>query len=333
MDKINRIRLPIDIMMTLVSIVLMGGNYLFPSDIVHEILGVALFVLWAVHIALNRRWYASLAQASKLITSTNANDRRSYGAIFRGKYNPYRVMQTVINCCILICTIFLMISGIILSNHLFTFLNIQVGLGFARIAHLLASHWYYLFMSLHIGMHVGMIENKIKQKRKDSHPEHNTSHPEHNICHSGYNISHPELVSGSFAEEMPNQVRHDSSSSLHDGSSSLHDGSSSQQECHSRAPTRESPNTEIIGSSPIMTDGANPIMTLVGKILLALVCLYGLYAFIARGVWKYLILQQQFFFFDLERGYILFAIDYISIIILFATLSHLLAKSLKKGKL
>jgi X-X-X-Leu-X-X-Gly heptad repeat protein len=333
-------------MMTLVSIVLMGGNYLFPVDIVHEILGVALFVLWAVHIALNRRWYASLAQASKLITSTNANDRRSYGGIFRGKYNPYRIMQTLINCCILICTTFLMISGIILSNHVFTFLNIQGGLGFARIAHLLASHWYYLFMSLHIGMHVGMIENKIKQKRKDSHPEHNTSHPEHNICHSGYNISHPELVSGSFAEEMPNQVRHDSSSSLHDsssslhdsssslhdgssslhdGSSSLHDGSSSQQECHSRAPTRESPNTEIIGSSPIMT--------LVGKILLALVCLYGLYAFIARGVWKYLILQQQFFFFDLERGYILFAIDYISIIILFATLSHLLAKSLKKGKL
>ena len=31
MDKINRIRLPIDIMMTLVSIVLMGGNYLFPT--------------------------------------------------------------------------------------------------------------------------------------------------------------------------------------------------------------------------------------------------------------------------------------------------------------
>jgi hypothetical protein len=69
------------------------------------------------------------------------------------------------------------------------------------------------------------------------------------------------------------------------------------------------------------------------RILLALVCAYGIYAFIARGVWKYLILQQQFFFFDLERGYILFAIDYISIIILFATLSHLLAKSLKKGKL
>ena len=103
MKKLNKIRLPLDIMMTLVSIVLMGGNFLFPADLVHEILGVALFVLWGVHIFLNHRWYASLAQASKSITSTNANDRRAYGAIFRGNYNPYRVMQTIINCCILIC--------------------------------------------------------------------------------------------------------------------------------------------------------------------------------------------------------------------------------------
>ena len=251
MTRPQRLRMTIDITMTILSIILMGGNYLFPADIVHEILGVGLFVLWAVHIVLNRRWYASLAQASKLITSTNANDRRSYGAIFRGKYNPYRIMQTIINCCILICTIFLMISGIILSNHIFTFLNIQGGLGFARITHLLASHWYYLFMSLHIGLHVGMI----------------------------------------FGNK----------------------GTS----------TSAGPST---GSGTTRT-------AIIPHIILALACLYGIYAFIARGVWKYLILRQQFFFFDLERGYILFAIDYISIIILFATLSHLLAKSLKKGKL
>ncbi len=220
-------------MMTLVSIVLMGGNFLFPAEIVHEILGVGLFVLWGVHIFLNRRWYASLAQASKLITSTNANDRRSYGAIFKGKYNPYRIMQTVINCGILICTIFLMISGIILSNQLFTFLNIQSGLGFARIAHLLSSHWYYLFMSLHIGLHMGRLFQNVAAK-------------------------------------------------------------------------------------------------ILPRILLVLTSLYGVYAFITRGVWKYLVLKQQFFFFDLERGYILFAMDYISIIILFATILHFIAKLLKK---
>ena len=234
MNLARKIRMPIDIVMTILSIILMGGNYLFQADIVHEILGLVLFVLWVVHITLNRRWY---------------------GAIFRGKYNPYRIMQTIINCCILLCTILLMISGIILSNHIFTFLNIQGGLGFARITHLIASHWYYLFMSLHIGMHVGMIANKIKQKR---------------------------------------QV-----------------GKDSVDEAHTtRAPTRK----------------------IILHILLALACAYGLYAFIVRGVWKYLILQQQFFFFDLERGYILFAIDYISIIILFATLSHLIATILKKNR-
>ena len=248
MTKTQRLRMTIDITMTILSIILMGGNYLFPADLIHEILGVALFVLWAVHITLNRRWY---------------------GAIFRGKYNPYRVMQTIINCCILICTIFLMISGIILSNHIFTFLNIQGGLGFARIAHLLASHWYYLFMSLHIGLHVGMIKNKM------CHPERNNRHSDSNNCH-------PEIDSGSNAEEMPKQVRHDK------------------------------------------------LRKILPRILLALACIYGLYAFITRGVWRYLILQQQFFFFDLERGYILFALDYISIIILFATISHFIAKLLKK---
>ena len=240
MKSTKPLRLTLDIAMTILSIILMGGNYLFPADIVHEILGVGLFVLWVVHIVLNRRWYASLAQASKLITSTNANDRRSYGAIFKGKYKPYRIMQTVINCGILICTIFLMVSGIILSNHVFTFLGIESGLGFARIAHLLASHWYNLFMSLHIGLHVEMIVNKIISQGR----------------------------------------------------------------------TRK----------------------IILYTILALVCAYGVYAFIARGVWKFLILQQQFFFFDLERGYVLFALDYISIIILFATISHLVAIRLKKNR-
>ncbi|MBQ1644098.1 MAG: DUF4405 domain-containing protein [Treponema sp.] len=257
MNLARKIRMPIDIAMTLLSIILMGGNYFFPADIVHEILGVALLLLWAVHIALNRRWY---------------------GAIFRGSYNPYRVMQTVINCGILICAIFLMISGIILSNHIFTFLGIEKGLGFARIAHLLASHWYFLFMSMHIGLHVSMIANKM------CHKERTVYQPELNACH-------PELVSGSPGKEMPKQVRHDSSSTRH-----------------------------------------NRLRKILLLSILALACLYGIYAFIIRGVWKYLILQQQFFFFDLERGYILFVIDYISIIILFAAISHFVAAILKKNR-
>jgi len=37
---------------------------------------------------------------------------------------------------------------------------------------------------------------------------------------------------------------------------------------------------------------------------------------------QYMFLQQQFFFFDFDRGYVLFAVDYLSILVLFAAVAH-----------
>ena len=117
-------------------------------------------------------------------------------------------------------------------------------------------------------------------------------HPAPINCHPERNNCHPELDSGSSTNEMPKQVRHDNFVQVR------HD----------------------------------KLRKIIPRFLLALLCAYGLYSFIARGVWKYLILRQHFFFFDLERGYVLFALDYISIIILFATISHLLATRLKDAR-
>ena len=52
MTKTQRLRMTIDITMTILSIILMGGNYLFPADIVHEILGVWLFALDYISIII-----------------------------------------------------------------------------------------------------------------------------------------------------------------------------------------------------------------------------------------------------------------------------------------
>lgn len=122
MIKQSVIRMTVDISMTIFSLVLMGGNYFFPWTGVHEVLGAVLFVLWGVHVALNRRWYASLA---------------------KGAYRPFRIMQAVVNCGILACALFLMISGIMISQHVFAFLGISGDANFARKAHMLASHWYF----------------------------------------------------------------------------------------------------------------------------------------------------------------------------------------------
>ena len=233
MIRTQKIRMIIDISMTILSIILMGGTVLFPNDKVHQILGMVLLALWAVHIALNRKWY---------------------GAVLKGKYNPYRIMQTVINLSILVCIILLAVSGMMMAWFLPE--SVNVPLGFARTAHLVSSHWYYVFMSLHLGMHVGMIANKIRLSR-------------------------------------------------------------TQQKCHSRALTRES------------SDKAKAIKAIAAKVLLVLVCVYGIDAFIIRGVGKYMFLRQQFFFLDLEKGYLIFALDYLSILVLIATASHWLGKALR----
>jgi len=239
MIKTQKIRMIVDISMTILSVILMGGTVLFPNDKVHQILGMALLALWAVHIVLNRKWY---------------------GAVLKGKYNPYRIMQTVVNFGILLCAILLAVSGMMMAWFLPE--SVNVPLGFARTAHLVGSHWYYIFMCAHLGMHVGMIANKIRLSRTQQK------------CHS-----------------------------------------SVQQECHSRALTRES--------------SGKAIKAIAAKVLLTLVCGYGIYAFIVRGVGKYMFLRQQFFFLDLEKGYLIFALDYLSILVLIATASHWLGKALR----
>lgn len=226
--------MPLDILMTLLSVILMGGTVLFPDDRIHQICGISLIVLWVVHIVLNRRWYASFARANKKIISTNANERSEYGALFKRKYQPYRIMQLVVNCGVLISALFLMISGLLMA----WFIPADwVGgaLSFARTTHLLASHWYYIFMAFHIGLHASMITTKIK------------------------------------------------------------------------------------------------IRGIVPRLICILISLYGIYAFITRGLWKYMFGLQQFFFFDFERGYVLFVMDYISIIVLFATISYYLQKFFTKN--
>jgi cytochrome b subunit of formate dehydrogenase len=202
--------------MTVLTLFLMGGNNFFydavgeslESGLVHEILGMILFVLWVVHLVLNRAWIKGM---------------------LKGKYNALRIVRTVINCGVILCVLLLIVSGIILSNHLFAWLEIESGASFARTAHMLASHWYLFFVSLHIGLHLSLF------------------------------------------------VR--------------------------------------------------------GKVAMGVVSalgVYGVYAFIERGLWKYMTLQQPFFSVDLEHGYLLFTLDYIAIMALFAVVMQLVMQALNR---
>ncbi len=59
---------------------------------------------------------------------------------------------------------------------------------------------------------------------------------------------------------------------------------------------------------------------------------YGVYAFIKRDIGNYMLLKNQFVFFDFEEPLILFLLDYIASMGLFVTVGHYLSETLKKTR-
>lgn len=64
----------VDVCMTSLLLCLMA--YQVTGEVAHEWIGIGMTVLVIVHQILNRKWY---------------------GAVFKGKYNAYRILTTVVN--------------------------------------------------------------------------------------------------------------------------------------------------------------------------------------------------------------------------------------------
>ena len=141
-DMKNKIKTVVDILMTAALPVLMC--YSIVGEKAHEIVGTAMFTLFIVHHILNFGWTKSL---------------------FKGKYPIKRILGTVINAAVLICMLGLMYSSIVISKHIFTFMNLG-GAGSARTIHLLCAYWGLVLMSVHLGMHFSQMAARIKLKSK-----------------------------------------------------------------------------------------------------------------------------------------------------------------------
>ena len=136
-------KIVIDILMTLLLLFLMG--YQFWGDAAHEWAGAGMSALFILHHLLNGSWHKSL---------------------LRGKYNPSRILMLVIDILLFADMLGLMISGIMLSNHVFAFLGLHGSLSLARLLHMASSYWGFVLMSLHLGLHWGMILGMIRRAVK-----------------------------------------------------------------------------------------------------------------------------------------------------------------------
>lgn len=133
-------KISIDVIMTILLVLLMGRQ--LTGDSLHEWLGAGIFTLWILHHILNRSWYKHL---------------------FKGKYTPMRILQTVTNVAVFISMLGIMVSGIILSREVFAFLPISGGIAMARTLHMLGAFWGFVLMSLHLGLHWNMVLAMIRK--------------------------------------------------------------------------------------------------------------------------------------------------------------------------
>ena len=59
----------------------------------------------------------------------------------------------------------LMVSGIILSKEVFAFLPISGGTSFARTLHMVCAYWGFCLMSIHIGIHWGVVFRRFQRRQ------------------------------------------------------------------------------------------------------------------------------------------------------------------------
>lgn len=138
-----KIKMGIDLLMTALLLCLMA--YQVTGQKLHEWFGAGMLILFIVHNILNIRWY---------------------GNQFKGKYKLLRIVQTIVNVSVLISMLCLGYSGIVMSRYVFAALPIHGPMATARSMHMAASYWGFVLMSIHLGMHWGMIVGMFRRLLK-----------------------------------------------------------------------------------------------------------------------------------------------------------------------
>lgn len=136
----RKVQIVIDVIMTVLLPVLM--SYSLIGEAIHEWAGIAMFMLVLLHHGLNWKWHKNL---------------------LHGKYSGLRILGIAVNTVISLLMLALMISGIVMSRHVFSFLGLDGGASLARTVHLVASYWCYVLTAFHLGLHGSMLIGMLRK--------------------------------------------------------------------------------------------------------------------------------------------------------------------------
>ena len=216
MTNKQKIKIAVDLVMTITLLLLM--LFQITGQQVHEYLGIMMLYLFLEHNFLNRKWYRHL---------------------FKGKYKFYRLVQTILNICILITMLGLGYSGMVMAQYVP--FSISESISLARRLHLACSYWGFVLMSVHLGMHLRQMMNMFKK-----------------YIHLKTNV------------------------------------------------------LKII------------------KLMIVIICLYGIYCFIQNNMMSYMFLINEFVFFDFEKNTFIVLLEYLSVMELWVNIGYFITRMILK---
>lgn len=143
MKKKSIIKMLIDILMLI--LILLEYSKLYTGQLIHEVAGIVLFVLFITHNLLNINFYKGL---------------------LKGKYNFSRIIIITIDLLFLFCMIITIVLGIPISEKVFKFLSLNGNMT-TRTLHTILGYWDLILLSIHLGLHFKIIFAKLTNKIKD----------------------------------------------------------------------------------------------------------------------------------------------------------------------
>ena len=119
--------------------------YSLIGEMFHEAIGTLMFALFIFHHVMNRKWHST---------------------ILKRKYTARRIVQTLMDLVLLVVMLLQPVSGILMSKHLYTFIEVPGITAVVREIHLVIAYWGFVLMCVHAGMHLVLLIHKLTGKNK-----------------------------------------------------------------------------------------------------------------------------------------------------------------------
>ena len=128
----QNLRIVLDIAMTF--LLLCAYNHQLARETTHIYIGVAIIVLFTIHIFINRHWFKTM---------------------LKGKYTLHRIVMTTVNILLILAAVTMMTTGILEACWKDSFLQYENGITIRQI-HTTTAYWVWPLIGVHLGFHWGI---------------------------------------------------------------------------------------------------------------------------------------------------------------------------------